>query len=178
MHTLRRGLLAGVLASLVLAMFDFVTVGAPGNGLPPVLRWFGITVADPAISHWAGLFLLIVLGAVWGLIFGALQRDNLITAGHPLLTGLALGVLWWFIFELLLTNILNHASSPLSLSFGRFLASFPSSSNGKRVRQQRHRSASGCMACTHLQARASCPHRDETMAWRRASVSYALIGCS
>jgi len=96
MHTLRRGLLAGVLASLVLAMFDFVTVGAPGNGLPPVLRWFGITVADPAISHWAGLFLLIVLG-----------------------------VLWWFIFELLLTNILNHASSPLSLSFGRFLASFP-----------------------------------------------------
>jgi hypothetical protein len=54
MHTLRRGLLAGVLASLVLAMFDFVTDGAPGNGLPAVLRWFGITVADPAIGRWAG----------------------------------------------------------------------------------------------------------------------------
>jgi len=122
--TLRKGLVAGVLASLMLTLFDFVTDGAPGNGFPAVLHWFGITVADPAISHWAGFFLLIVLGAVWGLIFGALQRDKLITAGRPLLTGLVLGVLWWFIFELVLTNILNHASSPFSLSFGRFLASF------------------------------------------------------
>ncbi len=125
MHTLRRGLLAGVLASLVLAMFDFVTDGAPGNGFPSVLRWFGITVADPAISHWAGFFLLVVLGAAWGLIFGALQRGTIITADRPLLTGLALGVLWWFIFEVVLANILNHASSPFSLSFGRFLSSFP-----------------------------------------------------
>jgi hypothetical protein len=113
------------LASLVLAMFDFVTVGAPGNGLPAALRWFGITIADPTISHWVGLLLLIVLGGVFGLIFGALQRDKLVTAGHALLTGLALGVLWWLIFELVLTNIMNHASSPFSLSFGRFLSSFP-----------------------------------------------------
>ena len=125
MKPLRRGLLAGVLASLVLATFDFVTDGAPGNGLPPVLRWFGITIADPALSRWVGFFLLVVLGAVWGLIFGALQRDTLVTAGRALLTGLALGVLWWLIFELALTNITNHAPSPFSLSFGRFLASFP-----------------------------------------------------
>jgi len=113
------------LASLVLATFDFVTDGAPGNGLPPVLRWFGITIADPALSRWVGFFLLVVLGAVWGLIFGALQRDTLVTAGRALLTGLALGVLWWLIFELALTNITNHAPSPYSLSFGRFLLSFP-----------------------------------------------------
>src|SRR5216683_1760717 len=69
-HTLRRGLLAGLFAGLVLAMLDFVTDGA-------------------------------------------------------LVTGLALGVLWWFVFELVLTNIMNHASSPFSLSFGRFLSSFP-----------------------------------------------------
>jgi hypothetical protein len=125
MQALRRGLLAGFLASLVLAMFDFVTVGAPGNGLPAALHWFGIALADPTLSRWAGFFLLIVLGGVFGLIFGALQRDKLITAGRALLTGLALGVLWWLIFELVLTNILNHASSPFSLSFGRFLASFP-----------------------------------------------------
>ncbi len=31
MYTLRRAFLAGVLASLVLALFDFVTDGAPGN---------------------------------------------------------------------------------------------------------------------------------------------------
>jgi hypothetical protein len=125
MRPLRRGLLAGILASLVLAMFDFVTVGAPGNGLPAALHWFGIALADPTLSRWVGLLLLIVLGGVFGLIFGALQRDKLITAGHALLTGLALGVLWWLIFELVLTNIMNHASSPFSLSFGRFLSSFP-----------------------------------------------------
>jgi hypothetical protein len=125
MQPLRRGLLAGILASLVLAMFDFVTVGAPGNGLPAALHWFGIALADPTLSRWVGLLLLIVLGGVFGLIFGALQRDKLITAGHALLTGLALGVLWWLIFELVLTNIMNHASSPFSLSFGRFLSSFP-----------------------------------------------------
>jgi hypothetical protein len=125
MHTFRRGLLAGVLASLVLAMFDFVTDGTPGNGLPPVLHWFGITIADSTISHWAGFFLLIVVGAVWGLIFGALQRDKFITAGRALLTGMVLGVLWWLIFELVLTNIMNHAPSTFSLSFGRFLSSFP-----------------------------------------------------
>jgi|SRR5450759_4289648 len=125
MHTLRRGLLAGIFASLVLAMFDFVTDGAPGNGLPAVLHWFGITIADSTISHWAGFFLLIMLGGAFGLIFGALQRGKLITPGRTLLTGLTLGVLWWLIFELVLTNILNHAPSPFSLNFERFLSSFP-----------------------------------------------------
>ena len=36
-----------------------------------------------------------------------------------------LGLVWWFIFSLVLTNIMNHASSPFSLQFGRFLATFP-----------------------------------------------------
>jgi hypothetical protein len=125
MHTLRRGLLAGIFASLVLAMFDFVTDGAPGSGFPAVLHWFGFTMTDPTISHWAGFFLLIVLGGVFGLIFGAIQRGKRITTGRALLTGLALGVLWWLIFELVLANITNHASSPFSLNFGQFLASFP-----------------------------------------------------
>jgi len=125
MHTFRRGFLAGVLASLVLAMFDFLTDGAPGNGFPAVLRWFGLTIADPTISRWTGFLLLLVLGGVFGLIFGALQRGKLITPGRALLNGLALGMLWWLLFEVVLANITNHASSPFSLSFGQFLASFP-----------------------------------------------------
>jgi len=125
MQLLRRGLLAGILASLVLATFDFVTDGAPGNGFPGVLHWFGITIADPTISRWVGLLLLLVLGGVFGLLFGALQRGKLITTGRALLTGLVLGVFWWLLFEVVLVNITNHASSPFSLSFGQLLASFP-----------------------------------------------------
>jgi hypothetical protein len=125
MHTLRRGLLAGVLASLVLALFDFVTDGAPGKGFPAILHWFGITIADPTVSHWVGLLLLLALGSIFGLLFGALQRGKLITTGRALLTGLALGMLWWFLLEVMLANLTNHASSPFSMSFANFLSSFP-----------------------------------------------------
>jgi hypothetical protein len=128
MHTLRRGLLAGVLASLVLALFDFVTDGAPGNGFPSVLRWFGITVANPTISHWAGFLLLPVLGGAFRLIFGALQGGKPVSTGRALLTGLALGVLWWLLFEVVLANLTNHAPSLFSFSFGQFLSTFPEAS--------------------------------------------------
>ena len=124
MQTLRRGLLAGILASLVLAMLDFVTDGAPGNGFPAVFHWFGFTVTDPTISYWAGLFLLIVLGGVFGLIYGALQRERIISIGRALLWGLTLGCVWWLVFSLLLANIMSH-HAPLSLDFGKFLSTFP-----------------------------------------------------
>src|SRR5215472_12187608 len=76
MHTLRGGLVAGLLAGLVLAMLDFVTDGTPGRLLPEALHWFGITIADPTSSRFAGFLLLIALGGVFGLIFGALQREG------------------------------------------------------------------------------------------------------
>ena len=124
METLRRGLVAGLLAGLVLAMLDFVTDGTPGRLLPEALRWFGITIADPTISRFAGFFLLIVLGGVFGLIFGALQRERIITIRRALLSGLALGFVWWLVFSLLLANIMSH-HAPFSLDFGRFLSTFP-----------------------------------------------------
>jgi hypothetical protein len=124
MQTLRKGLLAGLLAGLVLAMLDFVTDGTPGRLLPEALHWFGITIADPTISRFAGFFLLIVLGGVFGLIFGALQRERIITISRVLLSGLALGFVWWLVFSLLLANIMSH-HAPFSLDFGRFLSTFP-----------------------------------------------------
>ncbi len=124
MHTLRRGLVAGLLAGLVLAMLNFVTDGTPGRTLPEALQWFGITIADPSISRFAGFLLLIVLGGVFGLIFSALQRERIITISHALLWGLALGFVWWLVFSLLLANIMNH-HPPFSLDFGRFLSTFP-----------------------------------------------------
>jgi len=122
---IRRGLLAGLLAGLLLAMLNFVTDGTPGRTLPNALHWFGITIADPTISRFAGFFLLIVLGGIAGLIFGIVQGVRMITISRALLSGLVLGLVWWLVFSLLLTNIMNHASSPLSLQFGMFLATFP-----------------------------------------------------
>jgi hypothetical protein len=125
MTNIRKGLLAGLLAGLLLAMLNFVTDGTPGRTLPDALHWFGITIADPTVSRFSGFFLLIVLGGVSGLIFGALQRERVITISRALLTGLALGLVWWLVFSLVLTNIMNHASSPFSLQFGSFLSTFP-----------------------------------------------------
>ena len=125
MTNIRRGLFAGLLAGLLLAMLNFVTDGTPGRTLPDALHWFGITIADPTISRFSGFFLLIVLGGIAGLIFGALQRDRIITISRALLSGLVVGLVWLLIFSLLLTNIMNHASSPFSLQFGMFLATFP-----------------------------------------------------
>jgi uncharacterized protein with PQ loop repeat len=124
MQTLRRGLLAGLLAGLVLAMLDFVTDGTPGRSLPEALHWFGIAIANPTISKFAGFFLLLVLGGVFGLIFGALQRERMITISRALLWGLALGFVWWLVFSLLLANIMSHRA-PFGLDFGRFLSTFP-----------------------------------------------------
>ena len=125
MTNIRRGLLAGLSAGFLLAMLNFVTDGTPGRTLPDALHWFGITIADPTISRFSGFFLLIVLGGISGLIFGALQRERVITISRALLSGLALGFVWWLVFSLVLTNIMNHASSPFSLDFGSFLSTFP-----------------------------------------------------
>ncbi len=125
MTHIRRGLIAGLLAGLLLAMLNFVTDGTPGRTLPEALHWFGITVTDPTASRFAGFFLLIVLGAIAGIIFGLVQGERFVSIGRSLLSGLALGLIWWAVFSLLLANIMNHASSPLSLDFGRFLVTFP-----------------------------------------------------
>jgi hypothetical protein len=125
MAHIRRGLIAGLLAGLLLAMLNFVTDGTPGRTLPDALHWFGITIADPTTSRFAGFFLLIVLGGIVGVLFGLVQGERAISIGRALLSGLVLGLFWWVIFSLLLANIMNHASSPLSLQFGTFLATFP-----------------------------------------------------
>jgi hypothetical protein len=125
MTQIRRGLIAGLLAGLLLAMLNFVTDGTPGRTLPDALHWFGITIADPTVSRFAGFFLLIVLGGIVGVLFGLVQGERFISIGRALLSGLALGIIWWVVFSLLLANIMNHASSPFSLQFGTFLATFP-----------------------------------------------------
>ena len=125
MTHIRRGLLAGLLAGLLLGMLNFVTDGTPGRTLPDALHWFGITIADPTLSRFAGFFVLIVLGGIAGIIFGLVQGERIIPISRALLSGLVLGLVWWLVFSLLLSNIMNHAPSLLNLQFGMFLATFP-----------------------------------------------------
>ncbi len=125
MTNIQRGLIAGLFAGFLLAMLNFVTDGTPGRTLPDTLHWFGITIADPTLSRFSGFFLLIVLGGIVGLIFGALQREKIIPLSRSLLSGFIVGLVWWLVFSLLLTNIMSHASSPFNLQFERFLATFP-----------------------------------------------------
>ena len=125
MTHIRRGLFAGLLAGLLLAMLNFVSDGTPGRTLPDALHWFGITIADPTLSRFTGFFVLIVLGGIVGIIFGLVQGDRAIPISRALLSGLLLGLVWWLVFSLVLTNIMNHASSPFSFQFGMFFATFP-----------------------------------------------------
>src|SRR5260370_5710821 len=107
-----------------MAMLVFGTDGTRGRLFPEALHWFGFAIANPTISKFAGFFLLLVLGGVFGLIFGALQRERMITISRALLWGLALGFVWWLVFSLLLANIMSHRA-PFGLDFGRFLSTFP-----------------------------------------------------
>lgn len=127
MVAIRRGLLTGLFAGLVLAMLDVVVSGAPGNGLQEVLRWFGITFADAGIARLAGFALVIALGGVFGILFGFIfNRINRQAAsiGRAIPLGLLLGFAWWLLLSQILCNIV-HNISPFSFSFSGTLLTLP-----------------------------------------------------
>ncbi len=127
MTAIRRGLGTGLFAGLVLAMLDFVVNGAPGNGLPEVLRWFDISISNVGISRPGGFALLIVLGGIFGLIFGAIthtMKHHTIQSSKALLLGLGLGFAWWLILSEVLCNI-AYKNTPLSLNLTGILSTLP-----------------------------------------------------
>lgn len=127
MVAMRRGLLTGLFAGLVLAMLDVVVNGVPGNGLQEVLRWFGITVADAGLGRLAGFVLVIALGGVFGLLFGLiLNRINSQAASinHTIPLGLLLGFAWWLLLVQMLCNVVHHIS-PFSFNFTSILLTLP-----------------------------------------------------
>lgn len=69
MNTLLRGLYSGLMAGGIVGMLYFVDYG-PGNDLHGVASWFALDNKDS--GRLIGFMLLIVLGALFGLIFGAL----------------------------------------------------------------------------------------------------------
>ena len=119
MHTLRQGAVAGLLAGLVLAILGFVDYG-PGNTLGAVARW--LVLDNRTTGRLAGFLMLIVLGGLFGLLFGFLQRNREVTLSRSLVLGLAVGAAFWLIVTVLFGAVIFHAKFDLGITFGLFQA--------------------------------------------------------
>lgn len=117
MKSLREGLIAGLLVGVLLGALFFVDYG-PGSALGRVAAWFGLD--NPATGRLIGFFLLIILCGLFGVLFGALQRNQIPTLARSLVTGLLTGVIFWVLIALLLGTVINHKR----LDFGEFLYGF------------------------------------------------------
>ena len=120
MNKIVRGLLSGLLAGLIVGVMYFVDYG-PGNGLHGVARWFALDSSGS--GRLVGFIVLLVLGALFGVVFGVLQGRHEITLRRALVTGLGLGVAWWVIFAFLVAQVVGHMSFA-SFNLGSFLYPF------------------------------------------------------
>ena len=118
MNTIRQGVVAGLLAGFILGILGFVDYG-PGNTLGGFARWLALD--NRATGRLAGFLMLIVLGGLFGLVFGILQRNKAATLGRSLMLGLAMGAAFWLIFPIVCGTLIFHARFDLGI-FGLFQA--------------------------------------------------------
>lgn len=111
------GLLAGLLAGLILAVLFFVDSG-PGSLLHGPASWLALDSKEA--GKYAGFILLIVLGGLFGALFGVFQSRGELTLGRALTMGAITGVIFWLLVRLLFGVLINH----VGLGFGDFLSSF------------------------------------------------------
>lgn len=105
MRSTRYGLLAGVLAGLLLVGLLFFDDG-PSSQLMLVAQSLGLD--GHGASRAVAALLMLILGAIIGGVFGALLRQSSLSRGWSLLWGMAAGVLWWVILFVLLGAIVQH----------------------------------------------------------------------
>ena len=117
MKSIQNGLLAGLFAGLVLAVLFFLDYG-PGGLLHTPARWLALDSKDA--GKFVGFLLLIILGGIFGVVFGLIERRGARTLGHFLLLGVGTGVLYWIIVPFLFGTLIN----PGGLDFSGFLYSF------------------------------------------------------
>lgn len=110
MDSLRKGLFSGLIAGLVLALLYFVDYG-PGTNLHTVAKWFALDSKDA--GGYSGFVLLLILGALFGLAFGAFQHGREDTLTRAIISGLILGIAWFVILVLLLGTIVGHVTPGL-----------------------------------------------------------------
>jgi hypothetical protein len=127
MAVIRKGLVTGLFAGLVLAMLEVVVNGVPGNGLQEVLRWFGITIADAGLARLAGFILVVALGGVFGILLSLMlnkMHSQAVSINRTIPLGLLLGFAWWLLLVQVLCNIVHHIS-PFSFNFTAILLTLP-----------------------------------------------------
>ena len=117
MKHIQNGLIAGLVAGLILAVLFFIDYG-PGGLLHNPAHWLALDSKDA--GKFVGFLLFIVLGGVFGVLFGAVQGRRERTLGRSLLLGAATGILFWVVVPFLFGTIINHGR----LDFGGFLYSF------------------------------------------------------
>ena len=117
MKHIQNGLLAGLFAGLVLAVLFFLDYG-PGGLLHTPARWLALDSQNA--GKFVGFLLLIILGGLFGVLFGLIEGRGARTLGRSLLLGAGTGILFWIIVPLLFGALINH----VRLDFGGFLYSF------------------------------------------------------
>ncbi len=88
---LRQGLFAGVLAGFLVALL-FVIDGGPGDSLHTVAHWFALDSKE--VGKVVGFLLMLVLGSIFGVLFGGIAARLRPTLGRWLLMGLVVGAVW------------------------------------------------------------------------------------
>jgi hypothetical protein len=111
---IREGLLAGVIAGFLTALFFVVDYG-PANSLHGVAHWFALD--SQAGGKFVGFLLMLVLGALFGVLFGVLVARWRLSLGRWLLAGVVTGAVWWVLVALVIGTLINH----IHLDFGMFL---------------------------------------------------------
>src|ERR1700731_4472525 len=107
MRTILQGGLAGLLAGLITSLFWFVDYG-PGNSLHTVAHW--LMLDSSGAGKQVGFLLLLVLGGLFGLLFGATVRAWRSTLGGFLLRGLVIGAVYWLLVAFLFGKLVFHGS--------------------------------------------------------------------
>lgn len=113
-RTVRQGLLAGLLAGFLTGLLFVVDYG-PANSLHGVARWFALD--SPGSGKLVGLLLMLLLGGLFGLLFGVIATQRQPAQGRWLLLGLAMGATWWVLVALVLGTLINH----VRMDFATFL---------------------------------------------------------
>jgi hypothetical protein len=115
-NTIRQTFFAGILAGFLAALLLLVDYG-PGNSLHGVARWFALD--SQGAGKFVGFLLMLILGGVFGMLFGVIAGRWQPTLGRWLLIGVIVGAVWWVLVVLLIGTGINH----LRLNFGDFLIS-------------------------------------------------------